>query len=128
MKWYWGNPVLMVVDDSRSSLLSSYQPAVKLRCPLIYVQEGSVSTVTDPTPPRGYAYETCGLCKGTGLSELFPDAPCPPCGSRGKVLVYQPSVRCPRCKGERKASENVKYGLRLCVVCHGAGWQLRGNA
>ncbi len=78
-----------------------------------------------PSPPQGYAYETCGLCQGLGKGGLGTDEPCPPCKATGHVLVHQPPKKCPRCGGNGKAKtamNGLGYDSRLCVICRGAGW------
>jgi DnaJ-class molecular chaperone len=73
--------------------------------------------------PAGYAPETCALCGGLGKAELFPNEPCAPCKGTGKVLVWQPPIRCPRCGGSGKAGpfrDSVLYPR--CIICRGAGW------
>jgi hypothetical protein len=80
---------------------------------------------TTPSVPDGYALEICGLCKGAGKGALGPDKPCPPCKSKGVVLVHQPPIKCPRCGGNGKAKtlfDGLITDPRLCVICHGSGW------
>src|SRR5437867_514651 len=48
----------------------------------------------------GYVLEPCGLCRGLGGAT---NAPCLPCKGKGSVLVHQPSISCPRCKGDGRA-------------------------
>ena len=78
-----------------------------------------------PLPP-GYAYQTCGLCNGVGKGALGPEVPCPPCKATGKVLVHQPPLTCPRCRGNgfAPAKDEYKYDSGMCAVCLGAGWVL----
>ena len=68
----------------------------------------------------GYALEPCGLCHGVGGTT---DEPCQPCRGKGSVLVHQPSINCPRCKGDGKAPSTDQFNyLGLCIVCRGVGW------
>src|SRR5262245_26421656 len=68
----------------------------------------------------GYVLEPCGLCNGLGGST---ENPCAPCNGKGSVLVHQPSLKCPRCKGTGKprANDELTYSTR-CIVCRGSGW------
>jgi len=78
-----------------------------------------------PEAPPDYAYETCGLCNGDGKGALGPEVPCPLCKGCGRVVVYQPSIRCARCDGNGRATtitDGLTTDLRLCVICKGAGW------
>jgi DnaJ-class molecular chaperone len=81
-------------------------------------------TTNAASPPEGYAYETCGLCRGAGKGALGPEEPCPPCKATGKVLVHQPPIECPRCKGTGRAPLHEEYISRLCLVCRGSGWAM----
>lgn len=71
----------------------------------------------------GYALEPCGLCKGLGVST---DHPCVACNGKSSVLVHQPSIKCPRCGGDGKATTKLSlmYSSTVCVVCRGTGWAL----
>jgi DnaJ-class molecular chaperone len=82
-------------------------------------------TIQSQTLPEGYAHEICGLCGGIGKGGLGTDEPCPPCNATGKVVVLQPPIKCPRCKGDGKSkrvADGLAYAPRLCVVCRGSGW------
>src|SRR5262245_7338194 len=50
--------------------------------------------------------------------------PCRACNGHGRVLVYQPSIICPRCKGtgEVDGSGPASYLSQSCTVCLGTGW------
>lgn len=70
----------------------------------------------------GYGLEVCGLCKGTGVCD---GGPCAPCKGSGGVLVHQPALKCPRCDGSGKASPKDSFAYySLCIVCRGTGWAL----
>lgn len=68
-----------------------------------------------------YVLEDCGSCTGTGYScgKL-----CPACEGNGKVLVVQPSIKCPRCGGDGRATDRTIYSYPFCTVCYGTGWAL----
>jgi len=68
----------------------------------------------------GYALELCALCNGLGGST---ENPCAPCNGKGSVLVHQPSLKCPRCKGTGKppVNDQLTYST-LCIICRGSGW------
>lgn len=68
-----------------------------------------------------YALEVCGFCSGFGGNK---DGPCAACCGNRCVLVHQPSIKCPRCKGTGKqdgSDPSLKY-FKLCTVCRGLGW------
>jgi hypothetical protein len=79
----------------------------------------------DPNQNCGYVLGMCGFCEGTGRAS---DRACPVCDEKCTVLVYQPAVKCPCCKGNGRATV---YGLsetggisfsQPCVTCGGSGW------
>ena len=69
---------------------------------------------------RNYAYEACGYCQGKGVDAM--NLPCLPCRANGRVLVYQPPIECPRCKGNGKSLESETHYFPFCPICRGAGW------
>ena len=82
-------------------------------------------TTMAPEVQPEYAQETCGLCKGLGISVLDSVMPCPACKATGKVIVHQPPNKCPRCGGNGKAKtliDGLSSDPRLCLICKGAGW------
>ena len=68
-----------------------------------------------------YSPELCGYCRGVGRSN---GAMCPACQGNRLVVVHQPAMTCPRCKGSGKASpvDIVEVATDLCIVCRGKGW------
>lgn len=74
----------------------------------------------------GYALEPCGLCGGLGTNTR---SPCAACNGKGSVLVHQPSIKCPRCGGDGKASgsQGLIYSSRICIICRGSGWVLTSD-
>ena len=68
-----------------------------------------------------YSPELCGYCKGFGRSNLIE---CPACKGKRLVVVHQPAMICPRCKGNGNASsaDRVATVSALCMVCRGKGW------
>src|SRR4030095_4812947 len=48
-----------------------------------------------------YALEMCGFCNGLGRAS---EKTCQVCHGKRTVPVYQPGVKCPRCKGDGKAT------------------------
>jgi DnaJ-class molecular chaperone len=68
-----------------------------------------------------YLPEDCATCKGSGYTA---QGQCKPCGGQGRVLVYQPSRKCPRCQGSGKIEERERatYFTPYCLVCQGTGW------
>jgi DnaJ-class molecular chaperone len=80
-------------------------------------------TTHAPGVPLATAQVSCGSCRGLGTTAAS-GQPCSPCHSTGKVLVSQPALHCPRCKGSGKPAEDG-YGLPVCAVCRGTGWALR---
>ena len=75
---------------------------------------------TESSKDTKYALETCGFCEGTGGSST---TSCPACNGRRTVLVRQPPIKCPRCKGDGKPDREF-FSLNTCVVCRGYGWVL----
>ena len=71
---------------------------------------------------KDYAYEICGYCQGEGA--VAGESLCPPCKGKGKVIVLQPPLQCPRCGGDGKAKgpDRVLYYSERCVICGGTGW------
>ena len=67
-----------------------------------------------------YALEPCGFCSGTGGTST---TPCAACHGKRSVLVRQPPIKCPRCKGDGKPDREF-FSLNKCVVCRGYGWVL----
>jgi DnaJ-class molecular chaperone len=74
---------------------------------------------------NGYALEMCGFCNGLGRAS---ERACQVCYGKRTVLVYQPGVKCPRCKGDGKATiygscdPEALSSSDLCVSCRGSGW------
>jgi len=70
-----------------------------------------------------YAPELCAYCKGFGVSA---NSQCPVCKGKRTVLVLQPPVVCPACKGTGRATaeQSNKSGLASCRLCRGSGWTL----
>jgi len=68
-----------------------------------------------------YAAEDCGYCLGAGAANGFA---CTPCHGGGRVYVHQPSLKCPRCKGNGRSDEQARalYESDSCLVCGGSGW------
>jgi DnaJ-class molecular chaperone len=67
----------------------------------------------------------CATCNGEGYTRET-DRPCQPCGGRGYILVSEPGVACPRCRGTGRASRQdaIEFGSEFCPVCRGTGWAL----
>ena len=74
-----------------------------------------------PVVPSKYIMEDCAWCAGTGHRA---EDGCPACQGNGKVLVSFPSINCPRCGGDGRATERTTYSYPLCAVCCGTGWAL----
>lgn len=74
---------------------------------------------------KDYAFEICGYCQGAGTVEG--GSPCLSCEGKGKVIVLQPPLQCPRCGGNGKANgtDRLTYCSERCVVCSGTGWVMR---
>lgn len=68
-----------------------------------------------------YAPEICAWCKGVGSHN---QTECSACDGKGKVMVCQPPIKCPRCKGVGKSDGSYFYATPFCVVCRGCGWVL----
>jgi DnaJ-class molecular chaperone len=70
-----------------------------------------------------YLPECCAFCNGSGAGF---DSACVACNGKGKVMVLQPSLKCPRCGGSGKPKDvdRVLYYSCLCLVCRGTGWVL----
>src|SRR5215813_4021969 len=70
-----------------------------------------------------FSPELCGFCRGFGRSKHTRS---PACEGRRFVLVHQPPIKCPRCKGNGKADphDRVTFARELCLVCRGKGWAL----
>ena len=66
----------------------------------------------------GFGSENCASCNGLGTGQ--DKQPCQPCRGKGRILVIQPSVHCPRCNGSGKP-ESI-WCVDYCVVCLGTGW------
>src|SRR4030095_12891731 len=72
-----------------------------------------------------YALEMCGFCNGLGRAS---ERACQVCHGKRTVPVYQPGVKCPRCKGDGKATIYGSFdpeslsSSELCEVCRGSGW------
>jgi hypothetical protein len=66
----------------------------------------------------GFAPENCASCNGLGSGQ--DKQLCQPCRGKGRILVIQPSVHCPRCNGSGKPESN--WCVDYCVVCLGTGW------
>ena len=70
-----------------------------------------------------YAPEICSYCKGLGRSNR---KSCPACNGLRVVLVHQPTVKCPRCGGSGKPSDQdrIQFLQDFCVICRGTGWAM----
>ena len=70
-----------------------------------------------------YSPEVCGYCEGLAHSG---GSMCPGCQGKRVVLVHQPPVKCPRCKGNGKPHMHDKgeSSSDFCVICRGSGWAL----
>ena len=70
-----------------------------------------------------YAPEICNYCEGLARRNR---KTCPACNGRRVVLVHQPSLKCPRCGGSGKPSENdrIEFFQDFCVICRGTGWAM----
>ena len=68
-----------------------------------------------------YSPELCGYCRGFGTSN---GTKCPACHGNRLVVVHQPAMACPRCKGSGKTSpvDIVEVDNDCCIVCRGKGW------
>src|SRR5215831_4490273 len=68
------------------------------------------------------APEICGYCMGIGNTARYQ---CRVCKGKRTVLVNQPPIVCPSCKGTgRWTTERLKKpGLALCKICRGTGWE-----
>lgn len=82
-----------------------------------------LSPMLSASPSLHYAPEPCGYCGGKGAKE---GEACPACGGQRHVMVYQPSITCPRCHGTGAANnhDRISYYSHLCIVCRGTGWAL----
>lgn len=97
---------------SRNLLESSIQLLLVARKKIYSVHNG-----TEFSP------ELCGFCQGFGRNN---HTHCPACQGLRFVLVHQPPITCPRCKGNGKADshDRVTFARELCIVCRGKGWAL----
>jgi DnaJ-class molecular chaperone len=75
---------------------------------------------TARTPRIGLSPEDCASCNGQGIGA--DQEPCSACGGKGRVLVVQPSTRCPWCRGTGKPESGSLWYVNHCVVCLGTGW------
>ena len=57
----------------------------------------------------------CKYCRGRGMT-TWGDK-CSGCNATGKVMVDEPEVPCPKCKGT-----GMNPGLGPCKECKGAGY------
>ena len=64
-----------------------------------------------------FSAENCATCQG-----VKEQPPCFACHGKGKLLVLQPSMQCPRCGGSGKPEPASSWLVDYCVVCHGTGW------
>lgn len=62
-----------------------------------------------------YSLELCGYCKGFAHRNLLM---CPACAGQRFVVVHQPAIVCPRCKGngEADADDRAAFDRELCMV------------
>ena len=66
----------------------------------------------------GFSPEDCASCKGQAVGPN--QIPCGPCGGKGRVLVMQPSISCPRCGGSgQKEQTGFWSSAEHCVICLG---------
>lgn len=75
-----------------------------------------------PSLSKQYYYlpEKCAFCIAPGSVKV---EPCEACDSKGIVLVYQPSSKCPPCMGTGKAKSKLDSRLfPRCDICEGTGW------
>ncbi len=75
---------------------------------------------TARTPRIALSPEDCASCNGQGFGS--DQRPCSACSAKGKVLVVQPSTRCPWCRGTGKPESSSLWYVDHCVVCLGTGW------
>jgi DnaJ-class molecular chaperone len=64
--------------------------------------------------------ENCATCNGQGIGPNQQTCAC--CQGKGRILVGQPSKRCPRCGGSGKPEAGNCWCVEYCVICHGTGW------
>ena len=72
------------------------------------------------TPAPTIAPMSCVSCAGTGYRNSLR---CQACGGGGSVLVYQPAIKCPRCRGTGEATPGFNQ-YPLCIICRGVGWAM----
>ena len=69
----------------------------------------------------GFSPENCVTCNGQGVNSDHTS--CQACKGKGRILVMQPSIRCPRCHGSgHREMFGFWSGAEHCVVCCGTGW------
>jgi len=72
---------------------------------------------TDWTEIPGYGFQSCFPCGGKGSKT------CKSCEGYGKVLVREPAMRCPVCRGNGYLIEKEIYLGPMCTSCRGTGWE-----
>jgi hypothetical protein len=88
----------------------------------LYESPFSNFTFENPMGTTGpkFTFENCATCSGQGTTE--DKKPCQPCHGKGRILVIQPTIRCPRCRGTGRREIGGVFASDYCVVCFGTGW------
>ena len=107
--------------NSSGALNLSYLPRRKRPDPWSMGTPQKLISMQTPKADFQYAPEKCSSCDGSAVCRGGRDLPCNCCRGQGKVLVQQPSRRCPSChgSGKRRALGWTKH----CPLCAGRGWQ-----
>jgi len=117
------NAQRLIVAQSRSELesLHTKSHALIARSVQLFIK-GYRQVYARRNPSAAYGPEICGYCKGFGRRNR---TTCDACKGQRFVLVYQPAIICPRCKGDGAATPNeLGYLGDFCIVCRGKGWAL----
>ena len=69
--------------------------------------------------PR-FSPENCATCNGQAIGPNQKTCTC--CQGKGRILVAQPSKKCPRCGGSGKPERGNFWSVEYCVICRGTGW------
>lgn len=72
------------------------------------------------TSRLSFSAENCATCNGQGIGHNQQTCAC--CQGKGKMLVVQPSQKCPRCRGSGKPEPGNSWAVEYCVICRGTGW------
>jgi DnaJ-class molecular chaperone len=70
--------------------------------------------------PVSFSPENCATCDGHGIGPS--QKKCGSCEGKGRILVMQPSRKCPRCNGSGKPEKEICWSVDHCVICRGTGW------